>query len=755
MDDSLRYADDSEIDTKQLSSVFTSDRPPNEPSTAHPHRIGLSSPMSTSTRPADYFPASKHLAQSDPDYNRGPVVPSQPTAGASAGGELKNTELFRPFLRKKARQGTASTTKYDAPSPQHTSAKLQATQQSSKSRTAATQTPAAGQQSSRKSKQTQEPPAQKRMYNEGYSERIKSIEDSDLFFRVPLDYESTIARLQAIYNNIISLEAKQTADLENLRKTTSNTPFDEKVWASFTRQQTQLVECYADFLYYASSTSEKATLTKGLIRKYKIPTRLWNNGISLFVDVLRSLSPSSNRVLATFVIHCMNLLMLFTDPIYDTRHIWIESLGDLALVCLMSNVRACADWREMCMYWYQRRALLTAGTGRLYRHMATISESKVNSLFYICKSLTATQPMSISSRDLVSMLNHTIVSGTSAKIESKPLVNKSFALATYIEWHLFCLSIMGAAPPAILKKHLFQDIIQSDSLIVNHGATIAFCNIAALLMYGDKSCSLYNYLKQVIKKRRPGSKDFESKDIKNSDMDEISDEMIVTSPLPGEMESLKRNKDFANEILSNFLAVVEMSAALQHVLVWMYFLLALSFVPAPLRDFYADESFPFDILTHFINKLIKGEKESQFYSSNLVELELSTPRLGPRRENPAPEELLKEYAKKAPKDAPALADSIPGLADRPLPEEVHIRGFAWSMLLPNYAYLTKEVTPLDEPYVAYYGETYLTEVRVKRILALVQEISKNSTWFKYDSENGLYKESSKVTRSLAPILLQE
>lgn len=737
--DSRIVPDGSDLDSPRNSSVraVASTGPSNDihsPNTRSPSKMSAGSPGDLSGRQSKHFPTNKHLAQADPDYNRSsaPGVPAGNIGVVGGNNELINTELFKPTLRKKLPQsGTiASPTTPTVPSP-HKSSRSQSNAQRRKLReprktSDSTSAPLAALVESAKKnvsilrkgqsgKETSVP--QKRSYNEGYKERIESVENSQLFFRVPLEADAIISLLQTIYSNISSLEASLGPKLEKLKATTSASPFDEDLWNKFAWQQIQLVESYCDFLYHASSPSEKLAITKGLVRKYKIPTRLWNYGISSFVEVLRSRSPASNNVLARFVIHCMNLLMLFVDPIYDTRHIWIESLGDLALVCLMANVRACADWRDMCMYWYQRRSLLTPGTGRLYRHMATICESKIGSLFYICKSLTATQPMAIVPGDILSMLNRATFALGPSSADSEQSAYERTIVLNYVDMHLNCMGISTSGKFKIY--HALGDDILNGHLIADHGASFAFCNIASLIGYGDESYSLWMFFKQTGKKRQPGS------------ADPANEQWPVQFPKHDEYKRLQNNRELAFYILKAFLNSPDFSTGLQHVIIWMYFLIAVSQVPASIRDIYIDEAFPFALLSQFINHV------NAIMDPENCEKSRRNPRLGPKRLAHVPEERLQHLMKITPESDRPQLEPIPSLQERPLPEEVHIRGFAWSQTL-QYPQLNKDVTPLDEPYVAYYGEEYLTEVRTKRITALARDLEACSNWLYFDKSTELY-----------------
>lgn len=709
--------------------------------THSPSKINPGSPVSIHTRPAKHFPTNRHLAQADPDYSRSSATAAgSGNTGPNANNELANTELFRPTLRKKPRQGNAApgTTANNSSSyAQSPKPKEQRKSNGSSSSPVAALIEQGKKNVSilRKGRTNQETPApQKRSYNEGYRERMKNVESSFLFFRVPMEGDNTILLLQKIYSNITALETTLSAKLEKLNTSTATSPFDEDVWNAFVWQQIQLVESYSDFLFYASSPSEKLAITKGLVRKYKIPTRLWNNGISSLVNTLRSRSPASNNVLARFIIHCMNLLMLFVDPIYDTRHIWIESLGDLALVCLMVNVKACADWHDMCIYWYQRRALLTPGTGRLYCRLAIITESKVDALCYFCKGLTSSQPMPMSSGDILSMLNpnRPNLSGVS-RLDVSPDSSAFKLISNFIHIHVHWMGLFPNNSNIQIDSGITKEIQSGDSPLVNHGASIAFCNITALLKYGDESSSLYNYFKQSAKIRRPSS----------GDSNQSSEEWTVQFPSEQEISQLEDTKQVTFMILESFCKVSDFSAGLQHVIVWLYFLIAVSQAPSQIRGAYIDKSFPFEELAQFVNNIQRIDNSFEYDTPDFQPLVYSTPRLGPCRLTHVPEERLQDLMKvhhdvfhdsgNEPSDAdhPQL-EHIPYLHERPLPEEVHIRGFAWAHMLSQYPHLNREVTPLDEPYIAYYGPTYLTPIRIKRILSLARDLKQSGSWVDFN-----------------------
>lgn len=674
-----------------------------------------SSPISTAAKAPDHFPANRYQAQNDPDYARS----NKESAGQSSPGRLRTAykqsqELFHSTLRKKSRNPVS-------PPPQ-TSSKL-ADQAQAKPSNPNDQAP----------KTTSKAKEEKRMYNEGYQERMKRVEDSRLFFRLPLDYQNTVQALQNIYSTISELEARQKISFEQLNSAPVEL-FDEEEWNAFNKQQAQLVVLYSDFMHYAYCPSEKVSQTKRLVNKYKIPSRLWNHGILHYVEALRKRAPRSKSLLARFVIHCMSLLMLFTEPIYESRHIWIESLGDLSMLCLMSNVKACAEWREMCMYWYQRRALLTAGTGRLYRHMGTISESKINSLFYACKAMTATQPIEITPPDLMAILHHAIDSGNTPEIESKRLEdNESSAVTTYINWHSQIMGLTEEVPNPALREVVTRDFCAGNSRIVTHGTVIiALCNIAALLKHGHESSTLSPVLKEAVKNKRSSSSD------SSKDKDSSSDDLVPSTPIDDDWLALEPAKQMCFDILSSAIQASDYTAGLQHAIVWLHFLLAMTSVPRPIRDLHIDSNFPMDQLVFYINTLIKLDPR-QYYSDPPRVLHSITPRLAAAPETRPPEERLQELIDDAPEEIRDQLCSVPSLMDRPLPEEAHMRGFAWSLLLPTtLKYMNGDVVPVDEPYVGYYGPSYLTETRVKRVLFLAEELEKKGDWIKLDSQSGTY-----------------
>lgn len=615
----------------------------------------------------------------------------------------------------------------------------------------------------------------RRHYNEGYKDRIKSLEKSPLFFRVPLNRDQTIRELQRIYSDITTLEPRCKAILDPANKPQL---YDEDQWGEIAQTQIKLVEHYCDFLYYASTAIENGS-TKGLVRKYRIPTRLWNFGISLFIDSLRESRPQFTSVLGRFVINCMNLLMLFVDPIYETRHVWIESLGDLAFVCLISDVKACADWPEMCMYWYQRRLLLTPGTGRVYRHMASICDIKIDKLFYICKSCTSWQPTVLDPNEVLSLLNIEIDTrkyysdydisannSNSASLNSNRNSTLDYPYRTHSSITSLCLLHLQCM--GIIKKDRFyvdrdlkNEIILSHKHTTDHGAAIAFCNIAALLGHGNPENPLFGLFQALYKKKKQkgSSSEIESSESSNannsnynaptaSNEEEVfvpnwADEKSITG-----ISQLTIPRVLAFEILYAFLESHEWVPTLQHVIIWLYFFIALCENFPDAQEYYFSKFKP-HLFALYLNHIIDISDDKRYFHDNSGQ-----PYQG-RRDSPneaapdsiAPEERLALLVSDLRLQVPnaEIAD-VPLLMDRALPEEYHIRGFVWSSALERYRYLFSETSIPDEPFVAAPSAHYLNEIRVKRILSLAIDLSKSCSWLVYDRSSQMFLTSDMANR---------
>lgn len=690
----------------------------------------------------------------------------------------------------------------------------------------------------------------RRHYNEGYKDRIKSLDKSPHFLGMPLDRAQTIHELQEIFQEISALEPKCQAALDptfdhsqpQSRRGSSQSqdssiqddPMDdvqqpqrlgletytEDQWNDIAQEQIRLVELYCDFLYFASASiqdgephqnqsdssphdaqttssySQTSTASKSLqnlVRKYKIPTRLWNLGISLFIDSLRDTRPQYTSVLGRFIMHCMSLLMIFVDPIYETRHVWIESLGDLAFVCLISDVKCCADWPSMCTYWYQQRLLLTPGTGRVYRHMASISDIKIDKLFYICKSFTTWQPSTADAKEVLQMLNFSkdqiipvdelILSGRSHLSRSpnsnSPIVPQS--IYVFCTLHLQCIGVLDFRRFHV-GSEIKKAILSGVDPIIDHAATIALCNIAALLGHGAPDHPLFAMFQALYKRKRSRNTHTHNSDSTQSQSNEEGNEndmpfnaeywAVPEEPSTDRILQIAMPRLLAYDILYTFISTTEWTIGLQHVLVWLYFFISLCESFPEVQPAYFNR-FNSDLFVRYLNRIIEVVEKKEYYvnsvssnsdvrfQSNDIRQRLSSPvAVFPEDELAKSIRTAKIKALEAMERAAQTAGGYPSqnldqvtasarsvlvieepppLIDRPLPEEYHIRGFIWSAGLARYSWLNcPDMAVPDEPYVAASGPKYLAEIRTKRIIRLAKDLAKVAQWMDYDEIEGKF-----------------
>ncbi|KAI8134289.1 hypothetical protein DUD61_002012 [Geotrichum candidum] len=648
---------------------------------------------SSSNNNAASFPSTRQKSYFDPDYSRelGPK-------------EKVNTKLFDP------KAAVRKVTPVEA-SSKHTQ----------------TTTPA------QKSK------SKEGGYNAGYRDRINNIKNPDLFFRSPpKTIQETMQLMEQLFKKIDTLQKNQEYQLDRLRKITRKGDFKTEEWSEFTRKQIQLAELFSDLFYYAASVSAIDTnfIVKNAIKQNKIPTKFWNKGISFFIDAVRVYSPASNTILATFVINCMNLLMPLTSIEYDTRHIWIECLGDLALICLIANIEQQEDWHSMCMYWYQRRTLLTSGTGRLYHHLASIAEPKFDCLFYVCKGMMCYYPAEFKPETLKSLL---VPSRNSRKLDAFSERANTY-INMFFDLHFQCLKLKPRDHGNDAAAFASDDSIQPE--LINRSAVVAYCNISAILSYGDKSTFYSKFLQAIIEKVDG-----------QGDVAMDGAQIPVIKPTREELSQLKWAKKLAFTMLASYLKIRGSPATLQHVVVWMYFLLATAKAPVAVWDFYVS-GFPFGLLVDFINDLIAYDtgRPSRFKFVNsgasgggagaVSGAPATDPTLGMRSHaNPdsaaavAAASFAAHNASQQPPPPPRSVDEIP------LPEEIHLKGFVWTHTITPLlnAFTTPQVMldlkefsiPIDEPHVAYHGGPELTVPRIKRIRFLAKRLGLDCPSFNY------------------------
>ncbi|KAK9468767.1 hypothetical protein V1512DRAFT_257829 [Lipomyces arxii] len=203
-------------------------------------------------------------------------------------------------------------------------------------------------------------------------------------------------KVRSLYSKISYLES-QCLDIDAKQERHNwyeEWTFDEALWWDIIKLHESLLEEYEDFLLICNLVNATSSILN-LPRKYKIPSRLWKNGISKLLESLRLHLPNSYDALVSFIYYTYRTVARLYEFVPTNTETWLECLGDLAR-CRMGVENISGDrkvWQDTAFAWYVQSLFLTPGVGRLYHHLALCSEPVVlDQLYYHSKSLLACTP---------------------------------------------------------------------------------------------------------------------------------------------------------------------------------------------------------------------------------------------------------------------------------------------------------------------------------------------------------------------------
>ncbi|ODQ68358.1 hypothetical protein NADFUDRAFT_39741 [Nadsonia fulvescens var. elongata DSM 6958] len=488
--------------------------------------------------------------------------------------------------------------------------------------------------------------------------------------------------------------------------------FDETAWWKLCKLHKELVGKYFDFIflaYHSSGTPE----TKLLVSKYHIATKLLNHGIFTFLESLKWHIPLVVDITTSFIFYCFEILTMLVEPHYCSGPIWMESLGDLAKFGI-SLVKYCdfIDWAPIAGYWYGRAIQLSPGCGRLYHNYILGSTYRLGSLFYFCKSMTCWSPYP-QAKNSINLLFHSKLeispSATSTDITTsqfESVIQKFIVVHRYnfIKHGLLVSPPMTKSqqqgscfPDAELKendaacKNLTAKICEFVAkthtyFALSRGPVMSLINITALLKYGEpipqgdnENPDIPVYLRPLdllVQKQKSGDETWSELD--NS--------------------CLQSSKNIAYSILNAFLTVPSKYSS-SHVLVWLYFIKAIS-VYKDISLLLFDRDFPWDAMMKYLNGIKK-----EFHNFNIYKYENKN--------------------------------------QLPLLEEWKLYGFVWSANLPEFSKDSQFIRPeliqdiITDPLGGESNMESCHNQRSLKILKLAYEISRNMRWFKFStSERG-------------------
>ncbi|KAJ8099219.1 hypothetical protein POJ06DRAFT_131023 [Lipomyces tetrasporus] len=319
--------------------------------------------------------------------------------------------------------------------------------------------------------------------------------------------EEVEQKVRSVYGKIVYLEGQCIEIDANQEAYAWNhqLEFDESLWWDLVRLHERLIEEYEEFLFDCHMVNATPAI-QNLPKKYKIPSRLWKNGISKLIELLRAFLPNSFDLLVSFIYYTYKILTRLYEFIPIEEVTWVECLGDLARcrMAIETNSEDRKIWQEDAIAWYVQCSYLAPGVGRLYHHLAVCSEPMLlDQLYYNCKSLMAWAPFTLTRESMLPLF------GAAFDSYSKD-ANKAqlaFARAHGIQFTRIQLDELPKTCDDFLR------LVNRPAAWSVDGIKYAIANVACLYQYGAKE----NLLRQLIRfSRKPSVSDSSASHAKTS-----------------------------------------------------------------------------------------------------------------------------------------------------------------------------------------------------------------------------------------------
>ncbi|CAN3362248.1 EST/SMG-like protein 1 [Diutina catenulata] len=158
-----------------------------------------------------------------------------------------------------------------------------------------------------------------------------------------------------------------------------------------------LLNNYHDFLVTALKPSSNATqfrTGKNIVELYKIPRRMWVYGVVGFLEVLKNIMAifADHEICSCFIAYCFNIISNLTDPVLEMEGWWSEKLGDLSRMAIALYASKFIDWKIAAESWYAVAMKTLYGHGKIYYHMCTVQSDNLDALVNIGKSVICRDP---------------------------------------------------------------------------------------------------------------------------------------------------------------------------------------------------------------------------------------------------------------------------------------------------------------------------------------------------------------------------
>lgn len=544
------------------------------------------------------------------------------------------------------------------------------------------------------------------------SSKMSLLKDSD--FHLPTT-EKLLVEIQNAYFDISRLEEKCTLSFKQA-ELRYGTEFNAEMYGDLYTCQVKLMNKYFDFMFLAYHPSGDS-VTRGLVKRYKIPLRMWNKGIFKFLDILRSKLPDSKELIAKFIFHCFHLLSMLVEPPYESRHMWLEALGDIARFSMAVGDISNCDWRVISQYWYLQATNKSPGVGRLYHHCAVVCIYRLESLYYFCKSLTVLQPFAPSREIILSLFD-----------SNKGEVNTP--VASFITLHEINIT------QADSRRHELPELlsqvalgIQKDTEFRSRAALLAVCNISAIIGYGSSTNPYIKYFNGLL---------YDS---------ELTEEAAMHDGNNDDSRSFGHfyvSKQVAFEILRSYISA-DHEDSVSHLIIWLHFLNELSDNQRLTHELVKDPMFPAQELVDYLNVVLQ-ESISIIYKDTEEAAAAADETVWQRMiawfasVGQRPHGMDRVESLNAKQNEQDIHNHYPLLRQRPLPEELLLYGLIWARkfsVSPMAA--AYELPTNDELYPGCSNDPAYSPIRKVRLVRLAMDLTRSSTWIEFNESGFLLR----------------
>lgn len=449
----------------------------------------------------------------------------------------------------------------------------------------------------------------------------------------------------------------------------SNPNILQDLWRLY-HTNVSLLDNYYDFLLCALRPLLLKT-GKQIVNVYKIPRRLWVYGIVGCLEVLKNVVNlfMEHEICACFIAYSFNILSSLTDLLLDMQGWWAEKLGDLSRMAIALYPLRFIDWKISSEYWYALAMRLQFGHGKIYYHMLTVQQDNLEALVNIGKLVTCRDPFVPTGQYLRLVVENIcnqrhILNTVELPIIDFIKIHKILLMATYHE-----SGDMQALVTRYLKNfgvnqtglNFFKNpnalTVEKLNFWFQKGLHFAVSNISHLIGFGDVRnpfARLFE-LTEAIKERRD-KKDRKRRALGQEGADQPAEELGPVSaaaaaaaaaasggasPAPAQQPSDLTLQQLLPDPLGQIPAaelkphqwaealqhvnrgVVELSlrmlkdylvgptlASTLHIIVWIYFLLALGRALAkyplsvPVVEWFVTRCFPWYAFVNYLNDLL-------------------------------------------------------------------------------------------------------------------------------------------------------